>query len=135
VLPTPTALFASAPASHKEVASGGGGSKSRRPLETITPLGAKLNIKVNQDFSKGSEAELAEAICAIDGVVLVCWQHEDIVAISNALTPAPTGIPETWPGDRFNVVFRFDRPDSASLWAFQQVMPVMLDGDMAAEIG
>lgn len=71
----PTAVFASAPASHAEMHAGEGGSKSRRPLETVTPLAAKLGIQVNQTFVKGREANLANAISGMDGVVLVCWQH------------------------------------------------------------
>lgn len=74
-LPKPTAIFASAPASHAEIAAAGGGSKSRRPLETITPLAAKLGIRIDLHFAKGAEADLAAAISAIKGVVLVCWQH------------------------------------------------------------
>jgi len=127
-LPRPTAIFASAPASHAEVAAGGG-SKSRRPLETISPLAAKLGIKVDLHFAKGGEADLAKAISAIEGVVLVCWQHEDIAAIANALTPRPKGVPQNWPGHRFNLIFKFTRPGNASPWAFQQIVPVMLDGD------
>src|SRR5713101_2323157 len=47
VLPKPTALFASAPTSKAEIAAGNGGSKSRRPLETLRPLSAKLGIDVD----------------------------------------------------------------------------------------
>jgi hypothetical protein len=128
-LPKPTALFASAPASHQEIAAGKAGSKSRRPLETISPLAEKLGMTVDLRFSKGQEADLATAISAIDGVVLVCWQHENIFAIASSLSPTPAGVPADWPGKRFNVIFRFDRPDAASAWSFQQLAPRMLDGD------
>ncbi len=134
VLPKPIALFASAPESHHEIAAGNGGSKSRRPLETITPLAAKLNIAVDLRFARGSEGALATAISAIDGVVLVCWQHENIVAIANALTPTPQDVPANWPRDRFNVIFRFDRPESAAPWALQQIVPIMFDGDESSQI-
>lgn len=133
-LPTPTAIFASAPASRVDIDAGGGGSKSRRPLETVTPLAAKLGMNVHLDFARGDEPKLAAALSTMAGVTLACWQHEDIVAISKALAPQARGIPATWPGDRFNVVFRFERPDAASAWAFKQVVPVMLDGDSAAPI-
>ncbi len=133
-LPRPTAMFASAPSGHADMAARGGGSKSRRPLETVSPLAAKLGIEIDLRFAKGEEADLAEAISAIEGVVLVCWQHEDIAAIANALTPRPQGVPQHWPGDCFNVVFKFARPDDASPWNFQQIVPVMLDGDKAEPI-
>jgi broad specificity phosphatase PhoE len=133
-LPRPAAIFASAPAGHHELASGEGGSKSRRPLETITPLAARLGIAVDIRFTKGQEAELAAALSTMQGIVLVCWQHEDIAKIAEALTPKPHQIPEDWPSDRFNVVFRLDRSGDASAWAFQQVVPVMLDGDKATGV-
>lgn len=129
-LPRPGAIFASAPASRAEDAEGSG-SKSRRPLETISPLAAKLGIKVDLRFTKGGEVDLAETISSIEGVVLVCWQHEDIAAIANALTPRPRDVPRNWPGHRFNVIFKFTRPDTASSWSFEQIVPVMLDGDMS----
>jgi hypothetical protein len=133
-LPRPTAIFASAPVARHGDAAGNGGGKSRRPLETVTPLAAKLGIQVDLRFSKGSESDLAQSLSGIDGVALVCWQHEAILNIANALDPAPEGLPAKWPGDRFNVVFEFSRADNASAWKFQQIVPKMLDGDVTSHI-
>lgn len=133
-LPTPIAIFASAPASHQEIAAGAGGSKSRRPLETITPLAERLGIEVDLTFAKGQEPELAAVISNASGVVLVCWQHENIFAIADAMDPKPTGVPAQWPGSRFNVLYRFDFVEETGGWRFQQVVPVMLDGDDETEI-
>jgi hypothetical protein len=129
VLPKPTAIFASAPATHSEIAAGQGGSKSQRPLETVSSLAAKLKVNIDLRFAKGKEAGLANAVSTTEGVVLVCWQHEDIAAIAQALVPVVPGIPTHWPGDCFNVIFRFDRQTAAAAWTFQQIVPVMLDGD------
>ena len=79
--------------------------KQSRPLQGKLPQG----IQIQLDYGKGDEAELATAISALDGVVLVCWQHEDIATIANALIPPPLGVPSNWPKERFNVIFRFDR--------------------------
>ena len=128
-LPSPTAIFASAPSTKEEADAGAGGSKSKRPLETISGLAAKLGIATDLRFSKGQEAALASAISVVEGVVLVCWQHEDIATIAQALEPTAT-IPNAWPGDRFNVMLRFDRSAPDAVWAFTQIVPVMLDGDM-----
>ena len=133
-LPAPQAIFASAPRSHAEVATDQGGSKSSRPLETVTPLADKLATKVDIRFTKGKEADLAAAVAQTGGVSLVCWQHQDIGAITKALAPDAEDIPSHWPGDCFNVVFRFDRPDQASPWTFQQIVPVMLKGDKPEHI-
>jgi hypothetical protein len=134
VLPKPAAIIASAPASKAEIAAGHGGSKSRRPLETISPLTAKLGIDVDLRFAKGQEADLAATLSRMDGVALVCWQHEDIAAIANALSPQPQGVPGKWPGERFNVVFYLDRLDAAAAWTFRQLVPVMLNGDGSTPI-
>ena len=56
-------------------------------------------------------------------------QHDDIPTISRALAPDLKDIPVVWPGDRFNVIFRFRRPDGNAPWSFDQVVPVMLQGD------
>ena len=101
-LPTPTTLFASDPTGHHD-------SKSRRPEETITALAKKLDRAINLDFTKGQEDDLAVAIAEIHPVTLVCWEHEDIPAISRALAPDLQDIPVVWPGDRFNAIFRFRR--------------------------
>ena len=125
-LPTPTAMFAAA-RGHDE-------SKSRRPEETITALAKKLDRAIDLDFTKGQEDNLAVAIAEIGPVTLVCWQHEDIPTISRALAPDLKDIPVAWPGDRFNVIFQFRRPDGNAPWSFNQVVPVMLQGDKPESI-
>jgi hypothetical protein len=134
LLPTPQTVFASAPKSHADVAAGQGGSASSRPLETISPLASKLGVKIDLRFDEGSEADLAAAVAQSAGVTLVCWQHQDIPKITKALAPDAQNVPSTWPGDCFNVIFRFDRPDPASPWTFQQIGPVMLKGDKPGNI-
>lgn len=128
-LPQPTAIFASAPLKPHE--KGDDRSKSHRPLETVSPLAARLAVTVDLRFTKGQEAALAVTISQVQGVVLVCWQHEDILAIAKSLNPLRQGLPAVWPGSRFNVVFQFDQADGNSRWSFRQLVPVMLDGDPA----
>lgn len=127
---SPATIFASAPASHHELSLGAGGSKSRRPLETVTPLADRLDLDVDLRFSKGDEAALAKAVALLSGTVLVCWQHENIAAIANALSPTPEGVPAEWPDECFNAVFCLSRDGGAGApWAFRQAAPVMLKGD------
>ncbi len=127
-LPTPTALFASAPSSDPSEREEDG-TRSRRPLETLTPLAEKLGAKINLDYTKGQESALAQAISKRAEVVLVCWQHEDVIPILQALKPAPAGIPAKWPGDRFNILIRLDRTSETAPWVLKQIAPVMLSGD------
>jgi hypothetical protein len=134
LIETPAAVYASAPATEHERATGGGGSKSRRPLETVTATAGKLGLHVNLQFSKGQETDLAAELVKSAGVTLVCWQHEDIVAMAQAIAPGNPRIPAAWPGDRFNVAFRLQRNDANSSWAFDQTAPVMLPGDSDSAI-
>ncbi len=69
-------------------------------------------------FEKGMEADLAKAIATI----------------AKALAPNAAGIPDIWPGDRFNAIFRLDRPDHTAPWAFSQMAPVLLAGDRTTPI-
>lgn len=128
-IPTPTTIFAAAPESRKETKASNDGSKSRRPLQTVSPLARKLKLAPDLRFSKGDEEAVADAAAKNGGIVLICWQHEDIARISAALRPRPDGVPTDWPDSRFNVILRFDRDDNASQWVFHQVIPVLLGDD------
>jgi hypothetical protein len=100
-------------------------------LETLSPLAAKLkpSLQIDLTFHKGQEIDLAHQISTLEGTILVCWQHENILAIAQALKPVPLGLPSKWPGKRYNVIFRFDRAAEASTWTFQQLAPAMLADD------
>lgn len=132
-LPRPDFIFASEPSGHQDN-DDVTGSKSRRPVETVTPLALKLDKPIDQCFTKGGEANLANTLSQAIGVCLVCWQHEDIARIATAIAPDVQGIPADWPDDRFNVAYRLDRADADSRWTFHQIVPRMLQGDSSAEI-
>jgi hypothetical protein len=134
VLPKPDVLYASNPDHHDEATADDAGGKSRRPLETITPLADKLGFEINQSITKRKVTDLAAAVSAASGVALVCWQHEMIIEIVNAISSTLPNVPAKWPSDRFNVLFRLDRADDTTPWEFQQIVPVLLDGDSPAPI-
>jgi broad specificity phosphatase PhoE len=111
------------------------GSKSKRPLQTITPLAERLGIKdkVNVSFKKGQEKQMVESVLAASGVVLISWQHEKIPEIAKhivASKPPTKPIPGKWPGDRFDIVWVFTPPAAPSdRWSFVQVPQQLLSGD------
>ncbi|WP_334025891.1 hypothetical protein [Nocardia terpenica] len=119
----PATIFASDP-----VRKGG----SKRPLETVTPLAAALNVQVDTRFAKGQEAALAAALPGLRSPVLISWQHENIDAILaqlGAIHPAP---PAKWPGERFDMVYVLIRNGDG--WNFTQVPQLLLAGDSATPI-
>ena len=135
VLPPLQAIFGSAPASAHDFAADGAGSKSRRPLETVSMLAEKLNVEIDLRFSKGQEAALARVLSGIQGTTLVCWQHEDIAAIASALSPRPAQFPRDWPPDRFNIILRFVRDGGANAqWPLDQLVPLMFKDDSSSTI-
>jgi hypothetical protein len=118
-LATPEFLFAS------ESKSGGG---SKRPVETITPLASKLGLTPKTHKKSDIDKVAADAM-ACGGVALICWQHEDIPSISNAIVGDSTTVPQSWPGDRFDVVWVFNLDQSSNSYSFKQVPQRLLAGD------
>ncbi|HSB10808.1 MAG TPA: hypothetical protein VLM38_15070 [Blastocatellia bacterium] len=79
---TPATIYAS------QIASG---SSSERPQETVTPLIDKLggSVTTNFTFPKGKEKDVAKSAMACSGVVLICWEHQDIPDIAKTLSDKP----------------------------------------------
>ena len=56
-----------------------------RMFETVIPLAAKYNLKINSQYAETDIAALAKEIMKQSGVVLVVWQHSTIPSIVRAL--------------------------------------------------
>ena len=127
-LAQPTVLIAPQYAKH---------GKRERTHETIAPLAALLGLEVTSPFGKGEEAKLgADLAAATAGVTLVCWEHTHLPAIAESIPkPAGTQIPTSWPAERFDVVWGFERDAQAGLYEFSQVPQMLLHGDLDTPIG
>jgi hypothetical protein len=81
-------------------------NSSNRPVETITPLSAALNLTYDDKHADGDYAKVANDILTdskyTGKVVLVCWHHGNIPNLATAL-----GIknPPAWPGSVFDRVW------------------------------
>lgn len=111
----------------------GNTSKSKRPLQTITPLSQRIKIDVNVGFGKDDYKQMADMAMSQTGTVLIAWQHQDIPHIANHIL-AKNVSPQTWPGDRFDVVWVFDWDASTKQYLFSQVPQNLLSGDINAGI-
>jgi hypothetical protein len=118
-LATPRTIFAAGVGKH---------SNSHRPKETVKPLADKLGLKIDESFLKGDETAMVEAALAKTGVVLISWQHQDIPGIANQILGNTTTVPQSWPGDRFDIVWVFT-PDGSGAYTFTQVPQLLLHGD------
>jgi hypothetical protein len=94
------------------------GSRSRRPLQTVSALAAALSLAPVTTHTKGEERALVADALARAGVVLICWQHQNIPAIGNLIVGDATTTPQTWPNDRSHLVWIFERAGDA--WSFRQ---------------
>ncbi|MEA2888995.1 MAG: hypothetical protein QOD11_3355 [Bradyrhizobium sp.] len=117
-------------------ASGTGhGSKSNRPVQTVTPAvdlfeqTAKLPF-VTSHLKDDLQGVMSDVLSRT-GIVLVCWQHELIPDLVKLL-PNPPQVPQHWPGSRFDMVWVFDTAGAG--WSFSQVPQMLLAGDSADPI-
>ncbi len=122
-LPTPTHLFASEVGPH---------SHSKRPAETLQPLSARLGIPIAEPVPQDALDQLVAAVKVCDGHVLVAWEHKRIPLIVNRLL-GDTSAPQTWPDDRFDLVWLVE-PDPAGRLRLRQVPQLLLAGDRADPI-
>ena len=126
-LATPQFLYAANPAK--------GVGDSKRPYETILPLSKRLQLAINQGFAKLDAPTLVPSVEACDGVVLVAWEHGQIVNIANLIMPnSKTIIPQKWPSNRFDVVWVFDWNSTTGAYEFSQVPQCLLAGDLNTPI-
>ena len=99
-----------------------------RPYQTLVPVAARLGIPIDTSVVLDEEEKLAAAVRARPGVVLIAWEHKRIHKIANAILRDETTAPQTWPDDRFDVVWIFDRGASGT-YTFDQRPQLLLAGD------
>lgn len=133
-LPAPERIYASASRKEKIAPKVKVGSDSERPILTVSSLAAKLGMTPIETFTKGQEPDLADELVTLQGTTLVCWQHEAIPAIAKVILGTAAGVPDPWPSDRFDVVWRFVRAGATGPWAFDQVCQRLLSGDRSSPI-
>jgi hypothetical protein len=111
-----------------------------RTHQTILPLARLLGLKIETktefggkkvDFKEGNEAAVGTAVASEpDGVTLICWEHHHIHDIANSIpTPAGTKIPQSWPGDRFDVILSFTRDSGPGPYTFTQILERLFPDD------
>jgi hypothetical protein len=123
-------FFASQPAlkPNEIFASGiGPDSKSHRPKQTVTPLAEWLDDLIIIDNHLKDDVEgLMKSVLKQGGVVLVAWEHHHIPGLVGML-PNPPRVPQTWPDDRFDIVWVLDPAGDG--WKFSQILQMLLAGD------
>jgi hypothetical protein len=113
---TPNYIYAASPT-----------NESQRPWETVTPLAAWLNYaqgtpQFNASYTiGGGEQEMVKSVLALTGVVLICWEHDNIMpnimGAINAQVPIAnySSIPNPFPGV-FYLVWVLDLKGGNYIW-------------------
>ena len=122
---TPTHLFAS-----RIVPESG----SRRSFETLQPLSERLGLSIDSRFAKEELAELAAAVRATTGVVLIAWEHHLIPSLANMLVGNTSTAPQVWPDDCFDMVWVIEPGVGGKGGLFRQVPQLLLAGDRSGVI-
>jgi hypothetical protein len=108
----------------------GSGSRSKRPLQTISPLAALVGLTPDRSFTKGQEVALAATLNTATVPVFISWQHESIAAIVDALGGPPSGAPAVWPDDVYDWVWILTK-NGGDGWHFSETRQQLLAGDTA----
>ena len=109
-------------------ASAHAGGHSKRSLQTVGPLAARLGLEVVKRYGAGDEAHLAKEISTRPGATLIAWHHEALHKIPQHLGEVDPLPPDYWPPDRFDVIWTFTHDGDG--WRFTQVPQLLLPGDL-----
>jgi hypothetical protein len=101
---------------------------SKRSVETVMPLAARLGLDVITRYAAGEEGQLARELTTRPGATVVAWKHESIHKIVEHLGDVIPAPPKHWPADRYDVVWTFTR--AGTCWRFAQVPQMLLPGDL-----
>ena len=110
-----------------------------RTNETIFALSQVLGLTIdNTTYAEGDETAMGGALAGEQSaiVTLVCWEHTAIPTIANAIVgpSQQSQIPQTWPDDRYDVVWAFTRMTTSDQYTFAQYPEMLLYGDSPTTI-
>lgn len=109
-------------------ASAYAGGHSKRSMQTVTPLAARLGLQVVKRYAAGDESHLTKEVSTRPGATLIAWHHEALHKIPQHLGEVDPLPPDYWPPDRFDVIWTFTRDGDG--WRFTQVPQLLLPGDL-----
>ena len=106
---------------------------SAREVETVSFVSQELGLTTNADYGVGDESALVSAMPGSTGPILICWEHDHIPTIADDLGTVTPAVPQSWPSDRFDLVWVFV-PARPGQYRFFQVPQLLLPGDSSAPI-
>ena len=101
---------------------------SQSPTDrNLGPLAAQLQKAISTDFAEEEYSALRDELFSNNRYaaqfILVCWHHEKIPHLCNALLAPHGSYPKPWPADVFNLLVRQDYSTGAPPNVTQVVEP------------
>lgn len=123
----PVAIYAAAPKNE---------DSSVRSIQTVTPLAKALGLEINDSYTRGQTGKLVRELMetpAYDGrMVLICWQHDNLVKIAYGLAEYNNSprvdLPLVWDDATFDRVWILDLKNGR-VTAFKDIPQRLLPGD------
>jgi hypothetical protein len=109
-------------------ASAYAGGHSKRSMQTVDPLAARLGLEVVKRYAGGDEAHLTREISTRPGATLIAWHHQALHRIGHHLGKVHPRPPDHWPPDRFDLIWTFTLDGNG--WRFAQIPQLLLPGDL-----
>ena len=107
--------------------------RSSRPVDTVRPLAEMLGLPVDDSLSGDDPpARVAQALRALDTPLLVCWRHDTLPALADALLQRAGDTPPKWPDERHDVVWVIEHGGASA--HLVQVPQQVLPGDRSQSI-
>ena len=105
--------------------------KSKREVDTATPLAHRLALPVDQNFDHEHAAALSASILGDSRPTLVVWHHGSMTDVIAGLPVSNRDeIPHHWPEDRFDLIWTLGKGPGESDYRFSAVPQELLDGDL-----
>jgi hypothetical protein len=111
---------------------------SHRPRLTVEPFAEAADLKIDTRFGNNQSAELAADLRANHQgkVILICWRHQYIPALLQALGATPADfLPQgRWPGTVYNwvILLSFDRKGHLIPASSKRITGPLLAGDSSS---
>lgn len=108
-------------------------ARSRREVDTATPVAERLGLRVIESHSHGEIPALVTEVLSDPTPALVVWHHGEIPEVARALGADPDQVPAHWPDHRFDLLWLLVRtPGSKAGYDVEVVPQMLLAGDEPA---
>jgi hypothetical protein len=105
--------------------------KSKREVDTATPLAHRLTLTVDQSFDHEHATQLCASLQNDPCATLVVWHHGSMTEVLAGLPVSNRAdIPHHWPEDRFDLIWTLSKQPGESDYTFDVVAQQLLDGDL-----